>query len=119
MDAFVAGLTRRSDTEFELTAAARDAIFADSTLLMQSARVIPAQVNGVVTGVRLYAIRRSSMLAGLGFQNGDEIQRIDGAEVASPERLLEVYSRIHHATAASVQIVRRGAPIELHYRFVP
>ncbi|MEI8256097.1 MAG: hypothetical protein WCJ30_10545 [Deltaproteobacteria bacterium] len=113
------GITRRSDTEFDLTHAARDAVFDSLAVTSQQFRAIPMMTGGVVTGVRLFGIRRETTLSLLGFQNGDELQRVDGTDVTSPDRALEVYARIRNATSCVVQIIRRGMPTELNYRLVP
>ncbi len=114
-----AGIRQRSDTDFEVTHAARDAIFESATNLSTQSRIVPAMTAGVVTGIRMFGVRRGSAFSLLGFQNGDELQRIDGLEISSPDRALEVYSRVRTASTCTVQIVRRGLPTELHYRLVP
>jgi hypothetical protein len=114
-----AGVNRRSDSQFDITRRALDAFVGNQARLLGTARIVPSQHEGVVTGVRLYGIRRGSTLDLLGFQNGDELQTINGFDVSSPERALEAYARIRGASELRVGMVRRGAPLELVYRVTP
>ena len=83
--------------------------------LMTSARILPHQTDGQVDGLRLYGIRRQSVLAALGFQNGDTVTTINGRDVSSPEAALEAYSELRAAARIEVVVQRRGAPITLTY----
>ncbi|MBW2455512.1 MAG: PDZ domain-containing protein [Deltaproteobacteria bacterium] len=89
-----------------------------SEQLMRSARIIPKLEGGKVVGMKLYGIRRSSVLGALGFQNGDTITAINGQPVASPDRMLELYSKLTPTPGAeaTVEVLRKGEPITLRYR---
>jgi general secretion pathway protein C len=83
--------------------------------LAACARIVPSLVDGRPTGVKLYAIRPGSLMARLLLQNGDTIQRINGFEMSSPDRALEVYTRLRSPADFDVEIERRGQPMRLHY----
>lgn len=83
--------------------------------LMTSARIIPHQTDGQVDGLRLYGIRRASILAALGFQNGDTVTTINGRDVASPDAALEAYAELRTADRIEVAVQRRGMPLTLTY----
>lgn len=116
--AFANGVTARSETEFELTAAARDQLFSDLDQLTRQVRIMPVETAGTVTGVRIFGVRRNSSFSTRGFQNGDEVQRVDGTDISSPDHALEAYARVRAARECTVDVVRRGAPLQLHYRVV-
>ena len=65
----------------------------------KGARVVPAVKNGKPDGFKLYAIRPSSVYAKLGLQNGDTLQSINGFELTSADKALEVYTKLREATS--------------------
>ncbi len=66
--------------------------------------------------MKLYGVRRGSVLAALGFENGDLVQRVDGIEISSPDAALEAYSHIRRRDAHDVELVRRGE--RLHHIYL-
>lgn len=82
--------------------------------LMSEARVIPHEQEGVVLGVRIYGIRRSSLLGRMGIQNGDTLVTLNGVTLASedPSMLLET---MRDSTAFELVVLRRGELSRLHY----
>ncbi len=83
--------------------------------LMTQARIIPHMEAGQVVGLRLYGVRPTSLLASLGFQNGDTITHVDGQPVTGMEMLLESYARHRDFERLTVEITRRGQPITFTY----
>ncbi len=65
----------------------------------KGARVVPAVKNGKPDGFKLYAIRPSSVYAKLGLQNGDTLQSINGFDLTSADKALEVYTKLREATS--------------------
>ena len=83
---------------------------------MRSARVVPHEENGRVVGVKLYGIRRSSLLGKLGIQNGDMLRTINGFDMSAPDSALEAYAKLRSARNLSVAVVRRGAAVTMEYQ---
>jgi general secretion pathway protein C len=83
--------------------------------LAKGARVVPAVKNGQPDGFKLYAIRPSSVYAKLGLTNGDTLQAINGFQLTSADKALEVYTKLREATQLEVEITRRGKPMTLKY----
>lgn len=90
-------------------------VLADGSSLATSARIVPSIHDGKPDGFRLYAIRPGSFFAHLGFENGDTLQTINDMDMSSPDKALELYTKIHNATQLLVRIVRRGQPMTLEY----
>jgi hypothetical protein len=90
-------------------------VLEESSSLAMSARIVPSIHDGKPDGFKLYAIRPGSFFAHLGFENGDTIQTINGMDMSSPERALELYTKIRNATNIAVRIVRRGEPKTLEF----
>lgn len=82
-------------------------------------RFIPHEQDGRTVGVKIYGIRRESVLARLGIQNGDMIRTVNGRELVTPETALEAYARLRETDAVFLELVRRGQPRVHAYRLVP
>ena len=74
------GIEKISDTRFNIQRSLVDKVLANQGSLMKTARVIPHEENGRVVGVKLYGIRRTSLLGRLGIRNGDML-RIDNMKI--------------------------------------
>ena len=101
------------DTHVKVPKATVDALFADPTSIAKGARVVPAIKNGKADGFKLYAIRPSSVYARLGLMNGDTINAVNGEDVTTPDKALEVYTKVKNASELKLDISRRGRPVEL------
>jgi general secretion pathway protein C len=101
------------DTHVKLPKATVDSLVANPMSYSKGARVVPAIKNGQPAGLKLYAIRPSSLYARLGLMNGDTISAINGEDITSPDKALEVYTKLKMATEWKLDIARRGHPVEL------
>lgn len=114
-DAFAArleaGVEKLSEKRYRLSRNLLDELLANPTLLSRSARLVPSYKDGKAQGFKLFAIRPSSILASLGFKNGDTLARINGHELSSPDKALEVYTKIRDANKIECDLVRRGKPL--------
>jgi general secretion pathway protein C len=109
-------ILRLSDTVFDVAAAMVDHVLEDQAELMRCARVVPEQdEHGKITGVRLFGIRPGSLMAALGFENGDTLHTVNGFDMTSPDRALEAYSKLRSASDLSVGISRKGKKMVLEY----
>ena len=108
-------ISKVSDTSFKVNRSLVDNLLSNQAALMRSARVVPHEQNGQVVGVKLYGIRRKSVLGQLGLQNGDLLRTINGYDMSSPDSALEAYSRLRSASNLSVTITRRGRPMTVDY----
>lgn len=102
-----------SDTEFAVDRSVIDNVLENQAQLMRSARIVPEQKDGKTVGIRLFGIRPDTLLGTLGLQNGDRLEKINGFDMASPEKALEAYARLRTAPNLSVQLTRRGKPTTL------
>jgi general secretion pathway protein C len=108
-------ITKVSDTKFTVQRSLVDKVLENQAEIMRSARVVPHEQNGKVVGVKLYGIRRSSLLGKLGLQNGDLLRTINGYEMSSPDTALEAYSKLRSASDLSIAVTRRGRAMNLEY----
>jgi hypothetical protein len=84
---------------------------------MVHVRVVPYFDNGKPAGFKIFAVRKKSLWAKLGFNNGDVIQSVNGKDISSPDKALEAYQALKTADKIEVAILRRGKPLKLTYIF--
>jgi hypothetical protein len=109
-DADGADVTEVGPNEYLVTRAALES----PAHVMSAARVIPHEQDGVVLGVRIYGIRRSSLLGRMGIQNGDTLVTLNGISLASsdPNGLL---GAVRDSTSFELVVLRRGDVLRLRY----
>lgn len=109
------GIEKISDTQFNIQRGLVDKVLANQGSLMKSARVIPHEENGRVIGVKLYGIRRNSLLGRLGVRNGDMLRTINGFDMTSPDTALEAYSRLRSADKLTLAVKRQNKEMTIDY----
>jgi len=92
----------------------------DSTLnnlnnIATQARIVPSFKNGVANGFKLFSIQPGSLYASIGIENGDVIQRINGYEINSPEKALELYQKLRESGHVSIELDRQGQTVKKEY----
>ena len=110
-----AGIKKIDDSNYEIDKKLVDQVLANPMAVAKGARVVPAVKNGKPDGFKLYAIRPSSVYAKLGLTNGDTIQSINGFELTTADKALEVYTKLREATSLEMEVTRRGKPVTLKY----
>jgi general secretion pathway protein C len=109
------GIKQLSETKYNVRRNLVDKLLQNQAELMRSARVVPHEENGRVVGVKLYGIRKSSLLGKLGLQNGDMLRTINGFDMGSPDSALEAYAKLRSASNLSLAVVRRGNAVTMEY----
>ena len=108
-----AGIKKIDDTHYTITRALVDQVLSNPMAVGKGARVVPSVANGKANGFNLYAIRPSSVYARLGLINGDTLTSINGFEMTSADKALEVYTKLREATSLELSITRRGKAMTL------
>jgi len=110
------GIVRVSDTQFTVQRSVMERALAQQDTLFRSARLIPNEDNGTVTGMKVYGIRRSSVLGRLGLQNGDVLMSADGQPLSNADALVQAYQSLGRSGNFSISVTRRGQPMTLTYQ---
>lgn len=110
-----AGVKKIDDTHYEIDRALVDKALGDPTIVARAARIVPSIKDGKPNGFKLYAIRPNSVFAKLGLQNGDTLHAINGFDMTSPDKALEVYTKVKSASNLSINVTRRGKPQQMEY----
>jgi len=110
------GISQVDQTSWIIKRAATESWFANLNCFATQARIVPSFSDGKANGFKLFSIRPESLYAKLGIHNGDVIVSINGAELTSPEKALEIYTRLRNASVIDLQLTRRGQPLKHTYR---
>ena len=110
------GIKKLDENNYEIDKALVDKVLANPMAVAKGARVVPAVKNGKPDGFKLYAIRPNSVYAKLGLSNGDTLESINGFELTSADKALEVYTKLREATSLEVTITRLNAEMTLKYQ---
>jgi general secretion pathway protein C len=109
------GVKKVGDNQYDIDRALVEKILGDPSVMMRQARVVPSIKDGKANGFKMYAIRPSSVYAKIGLQNGDTIQAINGFEMTSMDKAMEIYTKLRSASNLSISVLRRGQQVQMDY----
>lgn len=103
------------DTEWVLDQRAVLNSIDNISSIMTDARLTPKVVKGAVEGFLVNEIKPRGVFDAIGLKNGDVLTRINGYEIDSPEKAVQVLSGLKGSTAVDLDIVRGGQKMSFHY----
>ncbi|QRK04653.1 general secretion pathway protein GspC [Archangium violaceum] len=109
------GIRAVSENDYEVPRSEIDRTLANLNDVAMQARIVPAFKDGQAQGFKLFSIRPDSIYSKIGVQNGDVIKRINGFELNSPEKALEVYTKLKEASRIEIELERNGSSIRKNY----
>jgi general secretion pathway protein C len=109
------GIKKMSENSYEIQRSTLESVLGNMNLLSRSARIVPEIKDGKAAGFRLYSVRPDGPFAKIGMQNGDVIASINGLEITSPEKALEVYAKLKSASHLSLGLERNGQKVTKDY----
>jgi general secretion pathway protein C len=83
--------------------------------VLSSARLTPVREGADVTGFLITEIRPRGIMDAIGLKNGDILKRVNGYEITTPERAVQVLSALKGETSFDLDIVRGGVNKSFHY----
>ena len=113
--AIEAGVRKTGENAWEIDRSVVDKVLANPAAVGRGARIVPSIKNGKPNGFKLYAIRPSSVYSKIGLMNGDTLHAVNGFDLTTPDKALEVYTKVRESSSLSVTITRRGKPVTLNY----
>lgn len=109
------GIRATSENDYEVPRPEIDNALNNLNTLAMQARIVPAFKDGQAQGFKLFSIRPDSLYSKIGVQNGDVIRRINGFEMNSPEKALEVYAKLKESSRIEIELERNGSPVKKTY----
>lgn len=109
------GITKVDDTHYQVERDSLDNALANLDRLSRDARVVPNFVDGKSNGFKIFSIKRNSAYKHLGLQNNDVITGVNGMPITSPEKALDIYSKLQSESNISLDIIRKGQETTMEY----
>ncbi len=109
------GVRQLGDNKYEIDRGTLDSTLSDLNKIATQARIVPSFKNGVANGFKLFSIQPGSLYASIGIENGDVIQRVNGYELNSPEKALELYQKLRESQRVIINGERGGQTFEKVY----
>lgn len=109
------GIQKTGEHAYNIQRSTLESVLGNMNMLSRSARIVPEIRDGKAAGFRLYSVRPDGPFAKIGMQNGDVIASINGLEITSPEKALEVYAKLKSASHLSVGLERNGQKVTKDY----
>jgi general secretion pathway protein C len=109
------GVRKVADNRYEIKRSLIENTLSNLNNIATQARIVPSFKNGVSNGFKLFSITPGSLYSSIGVENGDVIQKINGYEINSPDKALEVYQKLRESPHITLEIERNGQVIRKEY----
>lgn len=109
------GVRKLDENKYEISRAVIDQQLSNLSAISTQARIVPSFKNGVANGFKLFSIQPGSLYASIGVENGDVIQRINGYEINSPDRALELLQKLRETSHVVIESERGGQALRKEY----
>jgi general secretion pathway protein C len=109
------GVKKTADNKYEVQKSVIDGALSNLNAIATQARIVPSFKNGVANGFKVFSIQPSSFYSSIGVENGDVIQKINGYEINSPDKALEIYQKLRESRHITVDLERNGTTIRKEY----
>jgi general secretion pathway protein C len=84
--------------------------------LLKQARMEPRIIDGRTEGFVVRMIQPRSLLALLGIQRGDVLMQVNGVELDSPEKALQIFQQLREARSISIGLMRNEQRMNFDYQ---
>jgi general secretion pathway protein C len=108
-------IRRAGPNKWEMQRSALNKVLSNTTLIARSARIAPSVKNGKPNGFKLLRVRKGSFYSLLGMFNGDIVHAVNGHPITTPDKALEVYTKLRTASHVTLSLTRRGKPLTHEY----
>ncbi len=109
------GIRQISEDRYEIERGVLETTLGDLNKVATQARIVPSFKNGVANGFKLFSIQPGSLYASIGIENGDVVQRVNGYEMNSPEKALELYQKLKESGHVTIELERGGRAVRKEY----
>jgi len=109
------GIKKTGEHSYEVQRGTVDSLLGNMAVLSRAARIVPEVRDGRSAGFRLFSVRPDGPFGLIGIQNGDVIYAINGLDMTSPDKALEIYTKLRSANHLSVALERNGQKITKDY----
>ena len=114
-DKVKAGVKKVGKNTYEIDREMLNEQLDDLSALSRQARVIPHYREGKPQGFKLVGVRPGSLYSHIGVRSGDVLKAVNGEEITSPTKALELYEKLKNSDNVTVDVERRGRKQTLEY----
>lgn len=111
----VSGIRSLGGNRWEISRSEVDQARSNLSSLLKQARMEPHVVNGQTDGFVVRMIRPRSLLAKLGMRVGDVVSAVNGVELDSPEKALQIFQQLREAKKLTVDLTRGQERMTFEY----
>lgn len=109
------GIKKVGDNQYSVERAEVDYALGNLDKLSREARVVPNFQDGESNGFKVFSIRRNSALRKMGLKNNDVLTAVNGNSLSSPEKAMELYSKLLNDSSFELEVLRNGQPQTIRY----
>lgn len=110
------GVQKVGPYEYQIDRSMLEENLKDLSSLGMQARIVPNYQNGKYEGFKLIGIRPNSLYRAIGIQSGDIIKRVNGEELNTPNKAIELFDKLRTSPSIILDIERRGQNMSLNYK---
>lgn len=103
------------ENKYEIDAREIQAAMDNMDKVTQSARIVPSFENGNPVGFKIFRIKPDSFYNKLGLRNGDVINKINGFDINSTEKALQLLQILRTEKSLNLEMTRRGQKTNMEY----
>ncbi len=111
----ISGIRATSANTYEVPKDELQKALGNMNEIATQARIVPSFKNGESQGFKIFSIKPNSLFTKLGIQNGDVIKRVNGFDINSPDKALEIYSKLQSSNRIEIEFERGGSPTRKTY----
>lgn len=109
-------VSKLSDSQYAVSKRYLNSQLASMNQLLTDVRAVPnVGKEGVTDGFKVFAIRKGSLFDKIGLQNNDVVKRINGIEIDSAEKGLELFQALKNETAFNVDLMRQSQKTTMRF----
>lgn len=103
------------ENKYEIDAKEIQAAMDNMDKVTSSARIVPSFENGNPVGFKIFRIKPDSFYNKLGLRNGDVINKINGFDINSTEKALQLLQILRTEKSLNLEMTRRGQKTTMEY----
>lgn len=115
LDRIKDGVKKTGANTYEIDRGMLNEQLEDLTAISRQARVIPHYRDGKPQGFKIVGVRPNSLYSHIGVRSGDVLKSVNGEEITSPTKALELYEKLKTTDNVTLDVERRGRPTTLEY----
>ena len=103
------------DNRWQIPALVAEDARANIGELLKQVQASPYMEGNQTTGFQIRRLKAGSLIARIGLKRGDILRKINGLELDSPEKALQIFAQLRQSRQISIDLERRGKAMTFAY----